>query len=71
MTYGFAVQPTAWTSFDPHGCEWATDIHHAYAIAKIWGEECMVWMVPSSGNAVRWCRATEITDAIADLVFGI
>jgi hypothetical protein len=62
MTYGFAVQPTAWTSFDPHGCEWATDMNHAYAI---------VWMVPSSGNAVRWCRATEITDAIADLVFGI
>jgi len=28
-------------------------------------------MVPASGNPVRWCRATEITDAIADLVFGI
>lgn len=71
MTYGFAVQPTAWGAFDPHGCQWAENMNHAYAIAKVWGEECMVWMVPATGKAVKWCRATEITNAIADLVFGV
>lgn len=66
----FAVQPTAWQSFDEHGCDWATDIHHAYRIAKAWGEECMIWAVPHNGNAYRWCRSDANTNAIADMVFG-
>ena len=73
MTYGFAVQPTAWTSFDPHGCEWATDTIHANALAKIWGEECMIWRVPLSGSAYRWMRAggtVDRVDQIADLALG-
>ena len=70
MTYGIAVQPTAWSNFDQWGCMWAENMEHAYKIAKVWGEPCMIWHVPATGNAIRWCRATEITDAIADLVFG-
>ena len=66
----FAVQPIAWGSFDSYGCDWATDINHAYRIAKQWGEECMIWMVPLKGEPIRWCRSTTVTDAIADLVFG-
>ena len=67
----YAIQPTAWDSFDEWGCDWATDINHAYRIAKAWGEECMIWMCPPTGEPVRWCRSTTVTDAIADLVFGV
>jgi hypothetical protein len=49
---------------------WATDMRHAYRIAKQWGEPCMIWMCPVHGAPMKWCRAGEITDAIADLVFG-
>lgn len=70
MTYGFAVQPISWGAFDPNGCEWATDMRHAYLHGKIWGEPCMIWMVPASGKAIAWCRCDENTNAIADLVFG-
>jgi hypothetical protein len=31
----------------------------------------MIWMCPVHGAPMKWCRATEITDAIADLVFGV
>ena len=69
MTY--AVQPAAWTSFDPYGCDWATDINHAYRLGQLWGETCMIWMCPDKGAPIRWCRADANTDAIADLVFGV
>ena len=69
MTY--AIQPTAWGSFDSYGCDWAPTIEHAYRIAQAWGEECMIWAVPAKGEPIRWCRATTVTDAIADLVFGV
>ena len=46
-TMTFAVQPSAWSNFDPHGCDWATDMNHAYRIAQAWGEECMIWAVPN------------------------
>ena len=56
MTNAIAVQPAAWGKFDPNGCDWATDMNHAYRIAKAWGEECMIWMVPANGEPIRWCR---------------
>ena len=71
MTNAIAVQPTAWGEFDAWGCEWASNMDHAYAIAKQWGEPCMIWMCPVHGAPMKWCRAGEITDAIADLVFGV
>ena len=71
MTHAIAVQPTAWQQFDEHGCMWATDMRHAYRLAQQWGEPCMIWMCPVHGAPMKWCRATEITDAIADLVFGV
>ena len=67
----FAVQPTAWGSFDSYGCDWATDINHAYRLGQAGGEECMIWMVPLSGDPIRWCRTDANTNAIADLVFGV
>ena len=69
----FAVQPAAWTSFDPYGCDWATDINHAQRLAEFWSEECMIWRVPLNGPAYRWCRAggtVERVEQIADLVLG-
>jgi hypothetical protein len=72
MPITFAVQPTAWSSFDEHGCDWATDIDHAYRIAQAWGEDCTVWRVPTSGTAYKWMRVTEdAVDSIADLIFGV
>ena len=71
MTHAIAIQPTAWQTFDAHGCMWATDMEHAYRIAQQWGEPCMIWMCPVHGAPMKWCRAGEITDAIADLVFGV
>lgn len=66
----FAIQPIAWGNFDEHGCEWAGDINTAFSIGKQWGERCMIWAVPDMGTPIKWCRCDEITDAIADLVFG-
>lgn len=66
----FAIQPIAWGNFDEHGCEWAGDINTAFSIGKQWGERCMIWAVPDMGAPIKWCRCDEITDAIADLVFG-
>ena len=65
----FAVQPTAWGNFDPHGCDWAANINHAYRLASVWRakypeEEMMIWQVPLSGEPIRWCRADANTDAI-------
>ena len=73
MNHAIAVQPSAWGKFDPHGCDWAKDMNHAFRIAQQWGEfeECMIWMVPASGEPMRWCRADHNTNAIADLVFGV
>ena len=71
MTNAIAVQPSAWGKFDPHGCDWATDMNHAFRIAQVWGEECMIWMCPPNGAPIRWCRTDSNTNAIADLVFGV
>ena len=71
MTNAIAVQPAAWTSFDPHGCDWASDMNHAFRLGQAWGETCMIWMIPQSGEPIRWCRTDSNTNAIADLVFGV
>jgi len=71
MTRSIAVQPTAWSNFDPHGCLWAKDMRHAFRLGQQWGEPCMIWMCPEQGEPVRWCRCDENTNAIADLVFGV
>ena len=31
-TASFAVQPASFSRFDEWGCEWATDINHAYRL---------------------------------------
>ena len=67
----FAIQPTSWSKFDEWGCDWAPDIHTAYRIAQQWGEECMIWMCPPTGEPIRWCRSDANSNAIADLVFGV
>ena len=64
-TASFAVQPANWSSFDEWGCEWATDINHAYRLAKAFGEECIIWRIPNSGGApMKWVRSSPITEAI-------
>ena len=65
LTATFAVQPANWSSFDEHGCDWATDINHAYRLAKAWGEDCIIWRIPNSGGApMKWVRSSPITEAI-------
>ena len=61
----FAVQPSSWSKFDEHGCDWAININHAYNIAKAWGEECIIWRVPQNGNPIPWVRSDPNTEAIA------
>ncbi|NBQ26135.1 MAG: hypothetical protein EBU26_18120 [Verrucomicrobia bacterium] len=75
MLYDFAVQPAYWSSFDQHGCMWATSLRHAELIAEfhMMGEECIIWKVPHKGEAMKWMRAggkVDQVDQIADLVFG-
>ena len=64
MPSTFAVQPATFAHFDEWGCEWATDINHAYRLAKAFGEECIIWRVPTSGNPIPWVRSSPITEAI-------
>ena len=64
-TANFAVQPASWTKFDEWGCQWATDINHAYNIAKASGEECVIWRCPHQGDPIAWVRSDPNTDAIA------
>ena len=64
-TATFAVQPATWSNFDEHGCDWATDINHAYRLAKAWGEDCIIWRIPNSGGApMKWVRSSPITESI-------
>tara|TARA_Y100000004_G_scaffold192173_1_gene252255 strand:+ start:551 stop:754 length:204 start_codon:yes stop_codon:yes gene_type:complete len=61
-TAAWAVQPATWTNFDEHGCDWATDINHAYRIAQAWQEDCIIWRIPNSGGApMRWVRCGDDT----------
>lgn len=62
----FAVQPSSWSKFDPHGCIFATDINHAYAICR---EQpgMMIWAIPNSGGQpIKWCRPDAYTNFWAD-----
>ncbi len=54
LTANWAVQPSSWSNFDPHGCTWATDINHAYRLFSAWSEDVTVWIIPHNGNPYRW-----------------
>lgn len=54
MPAAFAVQPAAWNRFDPHGCDWATDYHHALKLASLWECDCTIWKAPVKGSAYRF-----------------
>ena len=55
-TADFAVQPASFGNFDQWGCEWATDINHAYDLARALGEDAIIWRCPHQGNPIRWVR---------------
>ena len=68
LTANWAVQPRAWTNFDEHGCEWATDINHAYRLARTFGEDCVIWRCPHVGEPMAWVgvnAASESVEAVA------
>ena len=72
MQTAFAVQPAAFGSFDQWGCDWATDIDHAYRLASMLGEDAVIWRCPAKGNPIPWVRVKEgetQIDAIANLLF--
>ena len=57
MQTTFAVQPAAFGSFDQWGCDWATDIDHAYRLARAAaedGEDQVIWRCPLQGNPIKW-----------------
>ena len=54
----FAVQPSSFGTFDPDGCEWATDLDHARDLAFDWsadegGAAMTVWRL-TTGNPIKW-----------------
>ena len=72
-TATFAVQPKAFGTFDEWGCEWATDISHAYRLAATFGEDAVIWRIPHNGNPMPWVTVKEDeaqVEAIANLLFG-
>jgi hypothetical protein len=57
MQTTFAVQPAAFASFDEWGCMWATDIDHAYRLARqeaTSGEDQVIWRCAPQGNPIKW-----------------
>ena len=64
LTANWAVQPASFGKFDEWGCEWATDINHAYRIARQMGEDAVIWRCPHQGEPVAWVRSSPITEAI-------
>ena len=71
-TASFAVQPKSFSRFDEWGCEWATDIDHAYRLAAALGEDAVIWRCPHQGEPMAWVtvKAGESQiDAIANLLF--
>ena len=72
MTHAIAVQPKAFGTFDPYGCEWATDMAHAYSLAATFDEDTVIWKCPAKGNPMPWVtvKADEAgIEAIASLLF--
>lgn len=72
MNHSIAVQPKAWGKFDPHGCEWATDMTHAYQLAATYDEDVVIWKCPAKGDPMAWVtvKAEEAgIEAIAALLF--
>ena len=72
MTTAIAVQPKAFGTFDEWGCEWATDMAHAYRLAAALGEDAVIWKCPTKGNPMPWVtvKADEAgIEAIASLLF--
>ena len=55
-TASFAVQPATFGSFDEWGCDWATDINHAYRLASLLGEDAVIWRCPHQGAPMAWVR---------------
>ena len=67
-----AVQPKSFGRFDPHGCEWATDMSHAYSLAAALGVDAVIWKCPAKGDPMPWVsvKAEEAgIEAIAALLF--
>ena len=54
LTANFAVQPASFSRFDEWGCEWATDINHAYRLAATFGEDAVIWRCPHQGDPMAW-----------------
>ena len=71
-TASFAVQPKAFGTFDEWGCDWATDINHAYDLARALGEDAVIWRCPHQGAPMAWVtvKADEAgIESIASLLF--
>lgn len=74
-TATFAVQPRSYgtmpKNFDAHGCQWATDMNHAYRIANAWsddddGAEMIIWRLPAAANGdpLAWVSVSNSKNSI-------
>nr|BAR27704.1 hypothetical protein [uncultured Mediterranean phage uvMED]BAR27786.1 hypothetical protein [uncultured Mediterranean phage uvMED]BAR39534.1 hypothetical protein [uncultured Mediterranean phage uvMED] len=53
----FAVQPADWANFDPHGCDYATNMNSAYRLASELGADAIIWKLGTK-QAMKWVRVT-------------
>ena len=64
LTANWAVQPRSFGTFDEYGCEWATDINHAYRLAQTFGEDCVIWRCPHVGEPMAWVSVNVTTESV-------
>ena len=64
-TANFAVQPASFGRFDEWGCDWATDINHAYRLAATFGEDAVIWRCPHQGDPMAWVTIRPMTETIS------
>ena len=64
----FAVQPTAFQTFDEHGADYVSSINAAYRIALAMDEPVTIWRL-TSGAPIKWLNVTPDMVEIANAVF--
>ena len=70
----YAVQPTAWRTFDEYGADYTPTLQGAQTIAKQWkayhGDDCTIWQVGRQSAFPLMRANVDTVDQIADMLFG-
>jgi len=70
----YAVQPTAWQTFDEYGADYTPTLQGAQTIAKQWkayhGDDCTIWQVGRQSAFPLMRGNVDTVDQIADMLYG-